>query len=149
MDSDISGMLRQMMENPQFGAMVDAVKTQMGGEMDPSKMMEKLPEMMTILGPALRGMGQSAADGPRAEQTETKETAHDGADGTQGEPEEKKDTESSPAVYRFKTENREKRNTLLCALKPYLSPARCALVDRAISAIQLGELLGTVMTPKS
>jgi hypothetical protein len=46
----------------------------------------------------------------------------------------------------FKPGSREKRNKLLSALKPYLSPARCAIVDRAMSAMQLGEILGT-MTP--
>ena len=52
MDGDIAGMLRQVMENPQFGNMMEAVKTQMGegdGPVDPAKMMEKLPEIMTLL----------------------------------------------------------------------------------------------------
>ena len=30
MDGDLGGMLRQMMENPQFGNMIQAVKAQMG-----------------------------------------------------------------------------------------------------------------------
>ena len=70
MDGDIAGMLRQVMENPQFGSMMQAVKAQMGdgdGAVDPAKMMEKLPEMMTVLGPMMQGMMQGtsekAADG--------------------------------------------------------------------------------------
>ena len=61
MDGDIAGMLRQVMENPQFGNMMEAVKTQMGGgdgTADPARIMEKLPQMMAVLGPVMQGMLQ-------------------------------------------------------------------------------------------
>lgn len=169
MDGDISGMLRQVMDNPQFGNMMQAMKAQVGdgdGAVDPAKMMEKLPEMMTVLGPVLRGMMQEETGGKTDEVSdrsaggagENAETPgkvngeaaenQSGTDGAAEKPEEGMEQNLSngiPGMF-FRPGSREKRNKLLSALKPYLSPARCAIVDRAMSAMQLGEILGT-MTP--
>jgi len=144
MDGDISEMLRQVMENPQFGAMVQAVKNQMGtdgdGTPDPAKIMEKMPDLLSVLGPMLGGGGTDTKEnfqGEKAEPEEEHETGEAEADSSAGFP---------PVLQQFfKPDSREKRNRLLAALKPYLSPARCALVDKAMSAMQMGELLGTVM----
>ena len=153
MDGDLMGMLRQMMENPQFGAMVQTMKTQMGdGDVDPSKVIEKLPEMMTMLGPMMSGMAQG--DGGSTEQAEKhtepeKEHTEPEKEGGHTEPEKETVHAEHPGTLGtmfFKPGSRDKRNKLLAALKPYLSPTRCALVDRAMSAMQLGEILGT-MTP--
>ncbi len=151
MDGDISALLKQVMENPQFGAMVDSMKGQLGGEaggLDVSGVMEKLPTLMNVLGPMMgsMGAGQNAGNGapvedavPAAavvEEASPEPTAAPVGTQNQVRPGEK------PF---FKPGSRDKRNKLLSALKPYLSPARCSLVDRAMSAMQLGELLGTVM----
>ncbi|MBQ8641284.1 MAG: hypothetical protein IJ480_03630 [Clostridia bacterium] len=162
MDGDISGMLRQMMDNPQFGAMVNAVKSQMGdgesGGMDMAKMMEKLPEMMQMLGPVMGAFAQKE-DSHTADEEPVKTDEHKAqeadAEKKEAEVQDSEEKEEAGAgklpegSYMFKPGNRDKRNKLLCALKPYLSPARCALVDRAMSAMQLGEILGTVMPPKN
>lgn len=158
MDGDISQMLRQVMENPQFGSMMQAAKSQMG-DMDPAKMMEKLPEMMTVLGPMMKGIlqeGDSAAGGEqgKAAAGESDVQAGEAQEGQPGKEETAEGKADTPADgtgffggnMLFRPGSREKRNKLLSALKPYLSPARCAIVDRAMSAMQLGEILGT-MTP--
>jgi len=149
MDGDIAGMLRQMMENPQFGNMMQAVKSQVGdgdGTVDPAKMMEKLPEMMKTLGPMLQGMMPGAVP----EETAGTEKAFDGKkeEAVQNSEKEKESGGDGEAAGRFlfRPDSRDKRNKLLAALKPYLSPARCAIVDRAMSAMQLGEILG-MMAP--
>lgn len=147
MDGDLGGMLRQMMENPQFGNMIQAVKAQMGegnGTVDPAKMMEKLPEMMTLLGPVLQGMG-TGYSGEMAEK-DTVAGAEENAAGMQKQedPAVREHGEGDSVIPLFRPGSREKRNKLLAALKPYLSPARCAMVDRAMSAMQLGEILGTM-----
>ncbi len=146
MDGDLSTMLRQVMENPQFGSMVETVKKQMGGadgNMDLSAMMEKLPALMGVLGPMMGNTsgtdGESASEG-MAEAAET--------EAEPAKAEEKGEVAGllgGGQLPFFKPGSRDKRNKLLAALKPYLSPARCSVVDRAMSAMQLGELLGTVM----
>ena len=150
MDGDIAGMLRQVMENPQFGNMMQAVKGQIGsadGTVDPAKMMEKLPEMMTVLGPVMQGMLQAGDEKTKLDTGDTGKTEA----GQEKIPDaaEKEDTlqgsgGENPGMLLFRPGSREKRNKLLAALKPYLSPARCAMVDRAMSAMQLGEILGTM-----
>ncbi len=149
MDGDISALLKQVMENPQFGAMVDSMKGQLGGDggtLDLSGVMDKLPTLMNVLGPMMGQMGQNPASDA------TKEEAVPAASVENEPPAEAVATSAVPQNPIglgngpfFKPGSRDKRNKLLAALKPYLSPARCSLVDRAMSAMQLGELLGTVM----
>ena len=145
MAQDLSEMLGQVMENPQFAAMVQNLRQQMGNTDPPdmASLMEKLPAMMTMLS----GMGQAAGGNT----TETKgaeadAVAPDTTPDPSGGEKEKTETEG-PAVLGqvlFRPEARDQRNKLLSALKPYLSPNRCAMIDRAMSAMQLGELLGTM-----
>ncbi|MBQ3590666.1 MAG: hypothetical protein II979_01890 [Clostridia bacterium] len=156
MDGDIAGMLRQVMENPQFGNMMEAVKTQMGGgdgTADPAKIMEKLPQMMAVLGPVMQGMlqetgGESSetVSGDRKESGGEEQVPPELSEIPEPEKGEKErgDSGRNPGMLLFRPDSREKRNRLLAALKPYLSPARCAMVDRAMSAMQLGEILGTM-----
>ncbi len=144
MDTELSTLLRQVMDSPGFGTMVDSMKNQLGGSdgnLDLSGVMEKLPALMQMLGPMMQSAPPQpepvpTVDPPTPEPTSTNTTS----------------VESEPAIpipkaatAFFKPGSRDKRNKLLSALKPYLSPARCSLVDRAMSAMQLGELLGTVM----
>lgn len=144
MAQDLSEMLGQVMEDPQFAAMVQKLRQQMGNTEPPdmASLLEKLPAMMTMLS----GMGQAAggntteANGAKADAV-VSGTAPDTMDAK-----EKAETEG-PAVLGqvlFRPEARDQRNKLLSALKPYLSPNRCAMIDRAMSAMQLGELLGTM-----
>lgn len=155
MAQDLSEMLGQVMEDPQFAAMVQKLRQQMGNTEPPdlASLLEKLPAMMTMLS----GMGQAAGGNT----TETKEAKADAsvsgtapdlsapdssAPDSSGGEKEKAETEG-PAVLGqvlFRPEARDQRNKLLSALKPYLSPNRCAMIDRAMSAMQLGELLGTM-----
>ncbi len=145
MDGDISALLKQVMENPQFGAMVDSMKGQLGGDggsLDLSGMLEKLPTLMNVLGPMMGsgGTGQNTGEAVPAAAVAEEEKAEPAAApvGAQNQ------LRLGEKPF-FKPGSRDKRNKLLAALKPYLSPARCSLVDRAMSAMQLGELLGTVM----
>lgn len=143
MAQDLSEVLGQVMENPQFAAMVQKLRQQMGNTDPPdmASLMEKLPAMMTMLS----GMGQAnptETSGAKAGEAEPDSSAPDSSGGGK----EKTETEK-PAVLGqvlFRPEARDQRNKLLSALKPYLSPNRCAMIDRAMSAMQLGELLGTM-----
>jgi len=80
---------------------------------DPS-FMEKLPQLTSVMAPLL----QSASGGA----------------GTNDRP-----TSSPPPPIRYKAEKseQEKRNALLLALKPYLSPERAEAVDQIIRLTEL------------
>lgn len=147
MAQDLSEMLQQVMGNPEvakilanptFAAMVQNLRQQMGnGEgtaPDMAVLMEKLPGMLSLLS---GNMGTETSANVAANETdeEKKET---------GMEKEKAETTVLPGQMLFRPEARDKRNKLLSALKPYLSPARCTMIDRAMSAMQLGELLGTM-----
>lgn len=164
MAQDLSAMLGQVMENPglvkmlanpalaqiltdpAFATMVQNLRQQMGmGETgdtpDMSVLAEKLPAMLSMLS----GMGGSTSETVGGVGvTNTGEEASAAEDTAAAE--EKTETEKSavPMQVLFRPEARDKRNKLLSALKPYLSANRCAMIDRAMSAMQLGELLGTM-----
>lgn len=165
MAQDISEMLGQMLENPGlaeilespgFAAMVQNLRQGMGDTLDMGALMEKLPAMMAMLSGMNGTVGAQAET--KATVVSTPETEEMGAnsatvsategDGREEMPgAEKAEASVLPMQVLFRPEARDKRNKLLSALKPYLSPARCAMIDRAMSAMQLGELLGTMGSP--
>lgn len=165
MAQDLSEMLGQMLENPglaqmlakpEFAAMVQNLRQGMGDTPDVGALMEKLPAMMAML--SGRNGTAGAQNGTKTTNVLTPGTEEMGAnsatvsategDGREETPgAEKAETSAVPMQVLFRPEARDKRNKLLSALKPYLSPARCAMIDRAMSAMQLGELLGTMGGP--
>lgn len=134
--------LAQALANPTFAAMVQNLRQQMGnGEgtaPDMAVLMEKLPGMLSLLSGNM-GTETSANVAASVAANETDEEKKE-----TGMEKEKAETTVLPGQMLFRPEARDKRNKLLSALKPYLSPARCTMIDRAMSAMQLGELLGTM-----
>lgn len=132
--------LAQILANPAFATMVQNLRQQMGkgeaGVPDMTMIMEKLPAMLSMLsgGNGSKETEQKAAEISKAESMGTPVA------GTAPAADE---ATMLPQLF-FRPEVRDKRNKLLSALKPYLSPARGAMIDRAMSAMQLGELLGTM-----
>lgn len=145
MAQDLSEMLGQVMENPAFATMVQKLRQEMGDTLDLSALAEKLPAMLSMLS----GMGNGITVPEMSDSTTTAGTAtvldtpiHTDTKAADGSGARGKG-ETFPQEL-FRPETRDKRNKLLSALKPYLSPSRCAMIDRAMSAMQLGELLGTM-----
>lgn len=129
MDADLSKKVNEIMANPEFQSLVRELR---GSEdmPDSAEVSAKLPEVMATFGPMLsKLMGGTARSG-------------DGDDHDGGNGEEKKTAvkEGSAKPFLGDTGN---RNRLLSALKPYLSPERGLLIDRALSAMQFGEMLGS------
>lgn len=153
MAQELSAMLGQVMADPQFAALVQNLRQNMDLSQsgstaqvpDLSALMEKLPGMVSMLSAmsgTAPGTGALANDGAgQVASADTDDT--DSADTVVSSVVETKKVEA-PMQVLFRPEARDKRNKLLSALKPYLSPARCAMIDRAMSAMQLGELLGTM-----
>jgi len=161
MGNDVSEMLQQVMDNPQFAALVRSLREgapsggEGGGIQPPPNLTEKLPELMAMLGPM---MGQPVRDrGGTPEAGEESVPAMEGEDSPRPAENREGDGDGKaraaaegiggtvpPIGTLFQPGSREKRNKLLLALKPYLSPARCDIVDRAMSVMQMGELFGTI-----
>ena len=148
MAQELSAMLGQVMADPQFAALVQNLRQNMdlsqSGAPDLSALMEKLPGMMSMLSAmsgTASGTDADAASADTGNADNTDDT--DSADTVVSSVVETKKVEA-PMQVLFRPEARDKRNKLLSALKSYLSPARCVMIDRAMSAMQLGELLGTM-----
>lgn len=127
MDGDLTKKISEIMANPEFQSLVQALR---GGEgmPDASEVSAKLPEMLSAFGPMLSGLMDNAEKGEDAvEKTEDK------AEGTDGKSVLAKSFLGDPG----------NRSRLLIALKPYLSRERGVLIDRALSAMQFGEMLGS------
>lgn len=168
MAQDLSEMLGQVMENPglvkilanpalaqiladpAFATMVQNLRQQMGiGETgtvpDMSVLAEKLPAMLSMLSGMGGGTSETVNDGTGGiGVTNTGEEASAAEDTAAAEEKTETEKPAVPMQVLFRPEARDKRNKLLSALKPYLSSNRCAMIDRAMSAMQLGELLGTM-----
>lgn len=152
----LSEMLGQLMADPQFAAMVQNLRQNMdlsqsgntaqeNNQPDLSALLEKLPGMVSMLS-AMSGTAPGAVGNDAVVQSDAVSAlSDDGEDsGTVVSSAAETKKVEAPMQVLFRPEAREKRNKLLSALKPYLSPARCAMIDRAMSAMQLGELLGTM-----
>ena len=122
MDADLTKKVNDIMANPEFQSLVRELRG--GDDMpDAAEVSAKLPEVLSTFGPMLSGLMGNAGEGKNAE-TKSNEAP--------GKPAPQKSILGDPG----------NRNRLLSALKPYLSPERGMLIDRAMSAMQFGEMLG-------
>ena len=135
MEGELNTMVQNILQNPEFASLVKEMRgdTSENTEIDTEKIMAKLPEMLSMLG--LSGSNSS----PKEEK---------GSTDSQNSIKTEENTHSQPtALSRFlKPGSQDKRNKLLCALKPYLSPARCSLIDKTMNAIKLGEVMGVMQS---
>ena len=124
MDADLTKKVNDIMANPEFQALVRELRG--GDDMpDAAEVSAKLPEALAAFGPMLSGLMGSTGDGKKG-------TAEPKSEEKQGKLSGQKSLFGDPG----------NRNRLLGALKPYLSPERGVLIDRALSAMQFGEMLG-------
>lgn len=140
MDGDLNKMVQNILQNPEFQNLVKEIKrdTNEKPEINTDNIMAKLPEMMSMLG--LKGSDESLQTVPeKSDVTKQSEVS---------EMEESLNNQAFPVglTKLLKPGNKDKRNKLLCALKPYLSPARCSLIDKAMNAMQLSEVLGVMQS---
>ena len=124
MDADLTKQVNDIMANPEFQALVRELRG--GDDMpDAAEVSAKLPEALAAFGPMLSGLMGNTGDGKKG-------TAEPKSDEKPGKVSGQKSLFGDPG----------NRNRLLGALKPYLSPERGVLIDRALSAMQFGEMLG-------
>ncbi|MBQ7923360.1 MAG: hypothetical protein IJ325_12440 [Clostridia bacterium] len=143
MDGDLNTMVQNILQNPEFTALVKEIKGDKSDntEIDTEKIMSKLPEMLNMFG--LQGNDKQNEESDRESSHQ-----HNNEDDHPSEHSSNSKAETIPPgiAKLWKPGSKDKRNKLLCALKPYLSPARCSLIDKAMNAMQLGEVLGVMQS---
>lgn len=136
-NTDLSAMIQKIMQNPEFAGMVSELRGE-GGKKSTEDitgdMMAHLPDVLAMVGPMLGNMssGSPAAEEipavPDNRQTESGEKAKTAAPG-----------EILPRKY-----DKGKAEKLLFAIKPYLSSSRCGIIDKCVSVMQLGDVMGAL-----
>lgn len=116
MENDISGMISKIISDPNFADMVKEIR---GGEESreelQKEMLEKLPDVISMVSPMLGGTNNSE------EKTEKIET----------------EVKAPPQKY-----DKARAEKLMGALKPYLKPERRQIIDRCMSVMQLSDVVG-------
>lgn len=139
MDGDLSQMIQKIMQNPEFSNMVNELRGEMSGDKQgddaqntqksnddiTAEMMSKLPDVMAMVSPLL---GKSDGDHAKSD----------------GNPHDSKSQDSKSANNLPKKYDKAKAEKLLYAIKPYLSQTRCEMIDKCVSVMQLGDVMGSL-----
>lgn len=120
MNGDLTEMLKKIIENPEFSGMVGELRGDGDGESAARDMMEKLPGIMEMVKPML-GSGVSEENSTPKEKAEKQET-----------------------TMVMKKYDKARAEKLMCALKPYLKPARCEMIDKCLSVMQIGDVMNVL-----
>ncbi len=129
--NDISSIITKIIQNPEFAQMVSGMKGngESAGDVQ-REMLENLPGVLNMVSPLVGGKTDGESD-------------KSGDSGSSGGGEEVKQTMknvNSPAKISGKYD-KGKAEKLMYALKPYLSPERCRIIDRCVSLMQLTDVV--------
>lgn len=114
-NGDISAIISKIVQNPEFAGMVNELRGENGEPpVSPSEILDKLPAVMKTVSPMLDG-----------------KTDKDSSDKSKN-ADEKNSTENFDKVRATK---------LMQAIKPYLSPERCNIIDKCVSVMQIGDIV--------
>ena len=133
---DLTAMIQKIVQDPSFAGMVSELRedssSASSGEIS-SEMMEKLPDVLSMLSPMLG----SQDDAPQEKEENKKEEHGETRENTVQEKRKGMRIEQIlPKKY-----DKNKAEKLLHALKPYLSPSRCAIIDQCMSVMQLTDVM--------
>lgn len=138
MNEDFSQIVNKILSMPEFGSMVNELKSSTAAteetgkkEISSEEITKKLPEIMEKLG--LRSSSEESVKGSRPNETE-KSVSLSSADSEKIEK----------AVKTLKKMDNQKCEKLLGALKPYLSRERGEVIDKAMSVMKITDILGAV-----
>jgi hypothetical protein len=117
MNGDLSEMLKKIIENPEFAGMVSELRGDGDSESASREMLEKLPGVLEMVKPML----DAGAPTDHHEKTESEHQI------------------GQPQV--LKKYDKARAEKLMAALKPYLSPNRCQIIDKCVSVLQIGDVM--------
>lgn len=110
---DLTSVLRKIIENPEFAGMVSELRGE-GNAADASQeMLSKLPDVMAMVSPMLDS----------------------------GEKQEEAPSEEAAVPMGLKKYDKTRAEKLMAALKPYLNPTRCSMIDKCLSVMQIGDMM--------
>ncbi len=133
--NDISSIITKIIQNPEFAEMVSGMKGDGESAKDVQReMLENLPQVMSMVSPLVGGNSGG----------ESEKSGDSGSSGGGDEVKETVKTVNSPAKSTGKASgkyDKGKAEKLMYALKPYLSPERCRIIDRCVSLMQLSDVV--------
>ncbi len=134
--NDISSIITKIIQNPEFAEMVSGMKGngESAGDVQ-REMLENLPGVMSMVSPLVSG--KSGGD-------ESEKSGDSGSDNNGDDAKQTMKTVGSPAKPSGKGSgkyDKGKAEKLMYALKPYLSPERCRIIDRCVSLMQLTDVV--------
>ncbi len=124
---DLSAIISKIIRNPEFGEMVREIRGDDDAGKTQEELLSALPGVMESVAPLLGGIGGEKNDN-KAEEDSAGEAAESKA----------------VSVGSFQKYDRCRAEKLMCALKPYLKPERCQVIDRCLSLLQLGDVMGAI-----
>lgn len=138
-NGDLTGMVEGIMKNPEFAELLNEIRGNSGNDskkkITTDEMLSHLPEVMAMLGPIAGAATADSGDKVNAEKNES-ETAEN----TEGKSVEAASVLAKPP----KKYDKKRAERLMSALKPYLNPGRCEIVDKCLSVMQLTDVVETL-----
>jgi len=138
-NTDFSAVIRNIMANPEFAGMVSELRGENGKkstEEITGDMMAQLPQILSAAAPMLASLsvGDSGDKSP-----ETPPVKEDGEEDRDNRIKTEQHTEILPKKY-----DKVRAEKLLYAIKPYLNPTRCSIIDKCVSVLQLTDVMGVL-----
>lgn len=140
-ESSLAQMVEQIMKNPEFTGIVNELRGASGdapaaSPVSQTEILSRLPDVMAMLGPLIGE--NNASSGGKPEDTPV----------TEAEKESPKPPEEEPSgavsAFQPKKYDRNRAEKLMAALKPYLNPNRCEIIDKCVSVIQITDIVGAL-----
>ncbi len=134
-NTDISSIITKIIQNPEFAEMVSGMKGDGESARDVQReMLENLPGVLNMVSPLVGGKsGENNSDSEKSGDSGS-------SDSNKDEAKETMKKMNSPAKISGKYD-KGKAEKLMYALKPYLSPERCRIIDRCVSLMQLTDVV--------
>lgn len=133
---DIAQMVEKIMKNPEFTGIVNELRGGTSGgapQVSQNEILSHLPDVVSMLKPFIGDSGTNGGSGTGAPQ------------GTQEPPpassEPPKDQTVLAPIRPPKKYDKSRAEKLMAALKPYLNPGRCEIIDKCVSVMQIGDVM--------
>ena len=135
---EISAAVGKILQNPDFAGLVRDLR---GDQKESGDLMAQLPEVLARLEPIL---GSVEALQPMQPIHQSAESNHS-SDSTAGEqPQPGPEAVLKESANPLRRYDKARAEKLMSALKPYLKPERCEIIDRCMSAMQLTDVIGVL-----
>lgn len=132
--SSVAQMVEQIMKNPEFAGIVGELRGASGDAppVTQTEILSRLPDVMAMLKPLVGEMSGTPPEKSQEDAAKNEESP------VSPPPEEPAKAVSSVLPKKYDKVRAEK---LMAALKPYLNPNRCEIIDKCVSVIQITDVV--------